>query len=288
MGETLIEPVPVRVRLAMMRAAAQVLGERAGVRMLHIKGDSVDSSLRATTSSGSDVDILVDPAGVPAFHEALLAEGWSIYSTFNAGSPFGHAQTYFHGDWGHLDVHRRFPGIQIADADAFELLWASRIPGVVAGIDYQAPSVDAQAVLLMLNAARDPRNGRAAADRLWGTIGAEQKLRCLALVAELDAVVAFAAATGRLDSYAHRREYRLWKAVSQDGSRIAEWWGRIRAQRTAADAVRIGARSVLVNRERLEHRLGHAPSPRDVVAEFLARSAQGAREAWAIVTGGRR
>ncbi|MBO0980986.1 nucleotidyltransferase family protein [Microbacterium sp. SD291] len=283
MVETMIQQVPARVRLAMLRAATQVFGERAGVRMLHIKGDAVDTSLRAMKTTGSDVDVLVDPRRIGALHTALLQAGWSVYSTFHSGSPFGHAQTYFHGDWGHLDVHRRFPGIQIPDADAFELLWESRIPGEVAGIEYRAPSVDAQAVLLMLNSARDSRHGRQTAERLWGAVGAEQKIRCLALVAELDAVVAFAAATGRLEAYAHRREYRLWKAVSQGGSRIAEWWGRIRAQRTLRDAVRVGARSVLVNRERLEHRLGHSPSARDVLAEFSARSVQGLREAWLIV-----
>lgn len=280
----MIQSIPTRVRLEMLRAAAQVIGDGISVRMLHIKGDAVDPSLREMRSSGSDVDVLVDPDGVDALHRALLREGWSVYSTFQAGSPFGHAQTYFHDDWGHLDVHRRFPGIQIDDAAAFALLWESRVPRRSAGITYQAPGVDAHAVLLMLNAARDPRRGRAIADDLWERIGAEQRTRCLALVAELDAVVAFAAATGRLESYSHRREYLLWRSVSTGGSRVGEWWGRIRAQPTTREAISVGTKALLVNRERLAHRLRRTPSARDVVVEFFSRAGRGVREAWRSVT----
>ncbi len=278
------QSIPTRVRLEMLRAAAQVIGDGIGVRMLHIKGDAVDPSLRETRSSGTDVDVLVDPDGVGALHRALRREGWRVYSTFQAGSPFGHAQTYFHDDWGHLDVHRRFPGIQIEDSAAFATLWETRSPRCSAGITYQAPGVDAHAVLLMLNAARDPRRGRAVADDLWARIGDEQRTRCLALVAKLDAVVAFAAAAGQLDSYSHRREYLLWRSVSSGGSRVGEWWGRIRAQRTIRDAISVGMKAVLVNRERLEHRLGRTPSAGDVVVEFFVRTGQGISEAWRSVT----
>src|SRR6478736_287123 len=113
--------VPLEVRLRFGRAAVQVVADRIGVDVLHIKGDAVDPSLRATRT-GTDVDILVRPADVSRVDRAIRREGWVLYSTFMYGSPFGHAQTYLHDSWGYLDLHRAFPGIRLDPAAAFDIL----------------------------------------------------------------------------------------------------------------------------------------------------------------------
>ena len=104
-------PVPLAVRLLLGRAAVQVIASDAGADLLHIKGNAVDTSLRAREAPGTDIDVMARPTHVPRLHDELLRHGWVVYSSFRYGSPFGHAQTYRHPDWGYLDLHRMFPGI---------------------------------------------------------------------------------------------------------------------------------------------------------------------------------
>lgn len=277
MSAEIVERIPPGVRLEMSRAGVQVIADRVGARLLHIKGSMTDPVLLGPRFEGTDVDVLVDPAGIPALHRALLAQGWQVYSTFRNNSSFEHAQTYFHPDWGHLDLHRRFPGIGITDDRAFEVLWADRAEVRAAGLPCAVPALTAQAVLLTLNAARAAGMGDTAA-RVWDALDEPARRDCLALVERLDAAVAFAAAHGDLERYAHRREYLLWKVASQGGTRTEDWLGRVRAGRTLRDRIGLVLRAPLVNTERLTHKLGRTPRPAEVVREFLMRSAQGAGE----------
>ena len=113
------------------------------------------STLRcARCTSGTDVDILVRPADVSRLDRAIRREGWRLYSTFAYGSPFGHAQTYLHETWGYLDLHRAFPGIRLDPASAFDVLDRDGSLIDEVGIACRVPGIDAQAVLLLLNAAR--------------------------------------------------------------------------------------------------------------------------------------
>lgn len=270
--------IPVPVRLTMMRAAVQVLADQKNVRLLHIKGDMVDQRIRESPRSGTDVDVIVDPRRVDDLHDALIALGWSVYSTFENGSSFGHAQTYFHHDWGHLDVHRRFPGIRVRDDDAFDVLWNDHTEQTVAGIPCAVPSLEAQSLLYFLNAARSRSGGQDKAHALWERMDDSWRARCLELVYQLDAMVAFAAARGQLHQYRHRPEYRLWKVVSEGGTRTEEWWARVRAERRTSDRIRVALRAPLVNRDRLTHKLGRAPSNGEIVREFFVRAGQGIYE----------
>jgi len=272
-----VERIPPGVRLEMSRAGVQVIADRVGARLLHIKGAMTDPALLGPRFEGTDVDVLVDPGGIPSLHRALVAQGWQVYSTFRNNSSFEHAQTYFHPDWGHLDLHRRFPGIGIADDRAFETLWADRAGVSAAGRPCAVPALTAQAVLLTLNAARAGGMGDTAA-RVWDALDEPARRACLALVERLDAAVAFAAAHGELERYAHRREYLLWKVASQGGTRTEDWIGRVRAGRTLRDRIGLVLRAPLVNTERLTHKLGRAPRPAEIVREFLMRTGQGVRE----------
>ena len=269
--------MPLDVRLRFGRAAVQVVADRIGASVLHIKGDAVDPSLRPM-NAGTDVDILVRPADVARLDRAIRGEGWRLYSTFAYGSPFGHAQTYLHDMWGYLDLHRAFPGIRLDPASAFDVIdrQSSLIDQV--GIACRVPGIDAQAVLLLLNAARAGGHDNADVAWIWGRASAGDRERLLQLADELHARVAFAAATGDLEEYRGSREYALWKAISQGGSRGAEWWGRVRAATSVREALVLAARAPRVNIERLTHELGREPTRGEVFREFLRRQRKAVQE----------
>ncbi|WP_344292820.1 nucleotidyltransferase family protein [Agromyces neolithicus] len=272
--------VPLSVRLRFGHAAVQHLADEIGVDLLHIKGVAVDPELRSGRDSGSDVDVLVRPGHVDRLDRAMRRHGWRLYSTFEWGSPFGHAQTYLHDAWGYVDIHRFFPGIRLEPGRAFEQFWRDRNEVQIARIGCHVPSVTAQGVLLVLNAARST-NGRSVDVRMaWVDASTERRAEMTALVADLDASVAFAAATGELERYRGERDYRLWKIVSEGGSRSAEWWARIRAAPNLGAALRVAARAPRVNVDHLAHRLGRAPTRGEVAGEFFRRPARAVREAW--------
>jgi hypothetical protein len=281
-------PIPLPVRLHLGRAAVQVIARQAGADLLHIKGDAVDRSLRLQPSAGSDNDVLVRPSHVADFDAALLRRGWTVYSTYANGSPFGHAQTYLHDTWGYLDVHRLFPGIGRDASEAFTALWADRVYIDFARVACAVPPVDAQAAILMLNAARSPATARRDIKVVWRSASAETQERVEAWIDVLDARVAFAASLGLLDQYRDDRSYLLWKAVSEGGTRIQEWRGRIRAAPTWRERLHVVIRAPRVNTDRLARTLGRSPKRADIVKEFFARARRGLRETLAAVRGARR
>lgn len=275
--------VPAGARVMLARASIQVVADYVGAHLLHIKGETVDPALGGIRPPGADVDALVDPRHIPALHAALLAHGWSVYSSFMFGSPFEHAQTYAHEMWGYFDLHRRFPGIGLPDGAAFELLWADRIARDDAGVAYETPGIDAQAILLVLNAVR---NGNPQPP-FWDALDDAACARIEAMVHRLDAVVAFAAAQGSLESMRGRREYRLWKYTVEGGPRAREWWARAVAARTRVDGLRVLLRVPQVNTDHLRHRLGREPSRGDIIREFFGRGARAVREGIASLRGRR-
>ena len=147
------------------------------------------------------------------------------------------------------------------------------------------PSRAAHALILILNSAR--RRPGEGLDAIDASAWAELEPEIRGLVADLDAGVAFAAATGALEQWRGDRRYRLWKSVTEGGSRSAEWWARVRAAPTAREAMMVAARAPLVNLDRLAHRLGRRPTKREIVREFFSRPARGVRELLRSVLAGR-
>lgn len=268
--------VPLRVRLTLGRAAVQTVADSVGAYVLHIKGNAVDPELRAASAMGTDIDILVHPAHIDRLDDALRAHGWRVYSTYAWGSPFGHAQTYIHNVWGYTDLHRSFPGIRVSPTRAFERLLSGAHPLDFCGVACVVPGVVEQAAILMLNAAR---GGSGDLQQVWHGAAADRRRDIERVVDDLDARVAFSAVTGDLEKYRRERDYKLWKVISEGGSRSEEWRARVRAAPTIADAIRVIARVPLVNVEHLAHRLGRQPRPRDIVGEFFARPVRALAEA---------
>jgi hypothetical protein len=268
--------VPLGVRLRLSRACVQSLADDLGVDLLHIKGHAVSPTIRLVGRGGTDVDVMIRPANVSAFDHALRRNGWVLYSSFVHGSPFGHAQTYLHPEWGYLDLHRFFPGIDLEPSRAFTRLWADRAEIEIGGSRCPVPGRAAHALILILNSAR--RRAGEGVDAIDASAWVELEPEIRRLAAELDAGVAFAAATGTLEQWRGDRRYLLWKSVTEGGSRSAEWWARVRAAPTTREALIVAARAPLVNLDRLAHRLGRRPTKREILREFISRPMRGVRE----------
>lgn len=273
-----VAQIPLTVRLRLARASVQWVADRWGCDILHLKGDTVDRTLRPFPAAGSDVDILVRPSDVTVLDLALRDLGWEVYSTFEYGSPFGHAQTYRHDTWGYLDLHRRFPGIGIAPSRAFDHLWAGRATVELGGAVCSVPGVSAQAVILVLNAARSLSSNRRDVDAVWTNADDAARRGIAAERDALDAGLAFDAATGRLERHRGERGYPLWHAVTSGSGRSQEWWGRVLAADTTRERLGVLARVPRVNVDHLAHELGRSPTRGEVVEEFFARPVRAMRE----------
>lgn len=270
---------PPEVRIALAHTTLQLLSDRQGIDVLHIKGVAVDPSLKRSARGGTDADVLVRPSHVDRCLDALGREGWRPITTFATDSDLGSAATYRHDLWGIADVHRFFPGMGAEPGAAFERLWRDRMTREIAGIPCVVPSLAAQSVILVLNAARSrgARSDDVAA--AWECASDERRREMTALVHDLGAEVAFAAGTGDLARFRGSREYDLWRIESQGGTRIAKWLARVKAAPTNRARIRLVLRLPLVNTDHLAVVLGRPPTRRDVALEFFARPARGIAEA---------
>lgn len=279
--------LPIRVRVALAHAALQVMADETGLEVLHIKGIAVDPALRSDRQSGTDADLLVRPQHVEPLVETMTARGWHRLTSFESGSPFGHAATFQHPFWGHADLHRSFPGLSADPDDAFDRLWASRGTRELAGVPCPVPGAVGQSVILVLNAARGGglNARRLDVDAVWGQATIERRREIQALVADLGAETAFAAATGDLERFRGAPDYDLWRIARDGGTRLEEWVARIKAAPRLRDRLHVAMRAPLVNTDHLGVRLGHTPSRTETLREFVARPLRGlAEEARALRT----
>lgn len=210
MSSSVVVGAPLAVRVRFAHATIQHLAEKCGADVLHIKGVAIDRAIASATRVGADADVLVRPAHVDALLDEMGKHGWDVRSTFESGSPFGHAVTLTHEVWGFADLHRHFPGIGTAPERAFDRLWRDRSLTTIAGVPCPVPSVAAQSLILVLNAAR--AGGHASVDvrAAWTGASEARKDEIRVLRDELEAQVGFAAATGGLEDFRDAREYDLW------------------------------------------------------------------------------
>ena len=272
--------IPPSIRVELAHAAVCVLARRAGVDLLVVKGPGMDPLVGVKGRASGDVDVLVRPNQVGRFLDLAKAHGWRARDRFETGSPFGHSMTLFHPTWGDLDVHRLIPGIGVDPRDAFDLFWASRIEVTMGGQPCPHPQPAAQAVVLVLHAARSEGSPRAARDvaHAWTDAPPQQQAAILALVDRLDAHVAWAAGTGDLEAFRGEPSYRLWVVASRGGGRLEEWRARVEAEPSWRGKAVITLRAPLVNTDHLAMLLGHSPTRAEVLAEFVDRFRRGAVE----------
>ncbi|WOQ16439.1 nucleotidyltransferase family protein [Raineyella sp. W15-4] len=279
-------PIDVSVwqRIHLGHAALDVVAEDAGVDLLHLKGPALDPVLAPEPRYSTDADVLVRPSQLAVFLAALGRCRWELVTDFTEGSPFEHAATYRHPEWGYVDVHRRFPGLR-GDEQTFDRLWRDRTTREIAGRDCPVPSVVAQRLVLMLHAARkDSPHAAADLQRAWTDADEETRRAIEQLVDELGAEIGFAAATGHVDDYRGTPEWRLWTAFTGHGSRLGEWRARFLLARGWRAKVDLLSRMVRVNRPRLELELGHPPTRAEMARAYVQRAARAVRELSQAVT----
>lgn len=274
--------VPLGVRVLLAHAAVQVTATHHGVDLLHIKGPAVAPGLRTTSSNSTDADVLVRPAHVSRFMRALRRAGWQLQTGFSQGSAFEHAAGLYHPNWGLLDVHRRYPGLDRDPGLTFDRLWTDRLDVDLASVPCPVPERTAQALILLLHAARSGGvrgpTGHPDHASVWVEATEEERAAIRRLAATLEADVGLAAATGRLDEHAHHPEAAIWRLFSEDHSRLDEWRARVGVAPSWRGKVTVVARSFLVNRYFLEQSLGRPASHLDVGREFARRLGHGGRD----------
>lgn len=275
--------LPTSAGVSFAHAAVQVIAVGRVIDVLHIKGPAVRNLILAEdtlddAASGHfteklvarrsiDADVLVRPSQVERFLEAVGQHGWRLSVPFADGSTFEHAATLVHPSLAPVDVHRRFPGVGLDPEEAFDRLWRDHSTQAIAGIDSWTPSVAAQRLILLLNAARGGSN-HDDRDVAWNraTAGEQEEVREIAR--ELRADVALAAATGHLEEYADRREHDLWELLSAGaGTPFQRWRARIRAETNPVKAVRTGWRLLVPTSHRMSLEAG-----RDLVGLDLLRA----------------
>lgn len=273
-------PIPIRTHLA--HATLQGIAYEAGCDVLHIKGPSTDPSLRPPEKRGSvDADVLVRPSHVSKFLKALGRRGWARVTRLLGATH--HSTNWFHPQLGQVDVHVRFPGIQIAPEDAFDMMWSSRGATRIANCACTVPGLAHQRLIQLLHAARSGPERAREVDLAWTEAPPSIRDDVTELAIQLDAEVALAAATGRLSQFSDRPEYELWRLYGTSGESNA-----LRFIAAAAKAAPDGQppalwsawerlRYLLLHkRERLRSQLGRNPT----LAEMAHGYALATRRLW--------
>jgi hypothetical protein len=291
-------PTPISVGIRFTHATIQVLAEANGIDLLHIKGPAVDDRLLAVLPtddppSGApgtvarysvDADVLVRPAHVDRLFEVMHGHGWTTAYHFADGSAFEHAATLTHPVLPQADVHRRFPGIGVDAATAFERLWAERHTALIAGTPCPVPSLTAQRLVLIVHAARGGALYHSDIQRSWAVATEEERAALQHLADELGAEVALAAGTGRLEEYRGAPGYELWRALStREQSPVRIWVARVRSEPTLAGALRTAIRLILPNPRRMHTTLGRRPTAREMARAYGQRARWGLGEVAELV-----
>ncbi|MGN7248236.1 glycosyltransferase [Janibacter anophelis] len=278
-GEPGVVEVPVDIRVRFGHAAVQHLADLHGLDVLHIKGHALDERLRHPGRLATDADVVVRPDHVARLLEVCEAHGHVVTGRFATGSPFEHSTTLWHPHWGYTDVHRRYPGIGLPPAEAFDRMWTARTEQDIADTPCPTPSLAAQVAVLVLHAGRSVHGGQATRDVQFAWHGAPPDLQAEVRrwVTDMRAEVGFAAGLGQLGSLPDSPEKQLWLAVTREG-RVREWRARIAAAPDPLTRTRLLLRAPLVNTDHLAKQLGRRPTRAEVASAFVDRLVRGAAE----------
>ncbi|WP_314214320.1 nucleotidyltransferase family protein [Pseudarthrobacter equi] len=137
---------------------ARVAAEQ-DIRAFFIKGPvSVLQGLRPPKTSG-DVDVFVAPHDLATVVEALQWRGWRERPVDPDSKTFPkHSVTLDHAEWPCcIDVHYRFPGMESAASECFDVMWDNTERVVVAGQNIRVPTRPLAVLLLALHALRSPQ-----------------------------------------------------------------------------------------------------------------------------------
>ncbi|MDV8147007.1 nucleotidyltransferase family protein [Arthrobacter sp. B10-11] len=137
-------------------ALVQRVADSLGIRAFFIKGPaSVIQGLRLPKMS-VDVDVFVPPADLAAMLDGLRERGWRERPVDPDERSFPrHSTTVDHPEWPCcIDVHYRFPGMEAAPGDSFDVMWAHTEVLELAGQEVRVPSKALGILILALHALR--------------------------------------------------------------------------------------------------------------------------------------
>jgi len=286
-----LPPIPLIVRTRLAHATLQAIADACGADLLHIKGAAVDPSLlptrpdapadatveeRAVPRLSADADVLVRPAHLKRLQAALKRYGWQRKTRLYSGGAVEHSEDWWHPELGSVDLHVRFPGIQLRRDQAFEELWRERHSLNLAHRPCPVPSVDAQRLVLLLHAARNGALGPADVRLAWSRATPTELGRVQALAVRLHAEVALAAATGHLEDYADRAEYALWRIASlAEPDAFVAWLAHVKAAPSLRDRARALLYPLSLKADRLDVTLQRPATVHAVLRRPSGRFRQG-------------
>ncbi|WP_255527062.1 nucleotidyltransferase family protein [Pseudarthrobacter sp. BIM B-2242] len=132
--------------------------DKLGIKAFFIKGPAtVIQGLRLPRTS-ADVDVFVSPGELDVMLSGLRERGWRERPVDPDNRTFPqHSVTVDHPEWPCcIDVHFRFPGMENAPADCFDVMWANTERLELAGQGVRVPSKALGIVILVLHALRSP------------------------------------------------------------------------------------------------------------------------------------
>ena len=280
------EVLPQRTTVLFTHAVAQFIADEVGADVLHIKGPAVESNALALGAlptdpvrTSVDADVLVRPAHIPLMLQGLTRHGWTLLYDFSGGSPFRHAATLGREGLANVDVHRYFPGIELEPEAAFSRLWEDRRSLTIAAQRIHVPSLLAQRLILILHAARSPAFDLTKEARApWVSADPETRGDLARLAADLNADVAFRAATGGLDLVRNEPSHDLWAALSTgEASQVRLWGARVRAARGWRESVRTGVSLLAPNTGRMASRIGRPLNGGELLRAYVEQARRGVR-----------
>lgn len=270
--------IPLAARVELAHAEIQAVARARGVDALLVKGYAADPRLYVRGRVSSDVDVLTRPSHADLLVQALHEYDWNTVSTFRSGSIFQHAQTMRHPHWGLVDIHRSFPGFEMDPEKLFDQLWAQRRTRLVAGYPCDVPRTLEHALIILVHAARSPESMTQDVGHLAEVLTEADWRRLEQRAAELEATVAFAAATGQLPNYRDRPTHDLWLVLSHEGTRSQEWRARMKAATTVGGKLAVALRAPLPNVDHLRMDLGREPTALEITRATVSRPVRAVTE----------
>lgn len=133
---------------------ARVAAQEA-LSVVFIKGPiEYRQGLRSRRHSG-DVDVWVEPGGIPRLAHALEPWGWNVESDPWDGTAVNHTATLKAGAWGcEIDLHRHFPGCALPADQAFAVLRKNTESMSFCGVKVEVPTAAAHSVIIALHLVR--------------------------------------------------------------------------------------------------------------------------------------
>lgn len=272
-------------------AYVQAVSARHSIRVLFIKGPSLDRLGLRNNHVSSDVDALVDPTRFQDLLDALLTSGWQRRPTrLSERVSARHAVTLIHPQWPcDIDLHHSFPGFLLSPERVFSALWEDRIELPFAhqlcAVPSRAGSTLVFALHLLRNGMRGERDRQSFAV-LTSAVLPDNERQALALLAQStgctstlrDFLSALRVTADPPEDEATSLALREWRASVKAGSHGAyHWVTAIRAARPS-ERPQLLARAVWPSRADLATKWPSRPlGPMRRVAVRLARLGGGLR-----------